>query len=66
MLGICPLWTPVPRKSPMQTSAHRTYPNTNQGVEMSTITVFGEGAGAWGEKCQVTTAVSAYSYAERR
>ena len=48
----------VPRKSPSRTSARRAYPGANQGV-VSAIAVFGEGAGVWGDKCQITGGVSA-------
>ena len=43
-----PPQTRVPPKSPSRTSAHHTYPNTNQGV-VSTITVSRGGAGVGGQ-----------------
>ena len=58
----------VPRKSPPQTSARCTctYPNTNRGVVVFVITVFRGGGRCLGDKCKITSGVSAYACVEIR
>jgi len=49
----------VPRKSPSWTSARRTFPNTNQGVDVRDNCYQGRDR-CRGDKCQITRGVSAY------